>query len=93
MPIGDALKNFRQSGYGGKKEDSKESAGGRSFKLSDDEVKGVGEYQPGEQVQCVVTGRLGPDNMLMVTSVEPAGGGPEKEMAAEMMGKPPMMNG
>lgn len=102
MPVSDVLKNFRQGDYGKKDipEEKESSDGPRMIKLTDEEVKELQGYQkaPGEEQQCLVSGRLGEDGKFSVVSVHSPEGGPgpneEKEMAEKMMGPmggPPMM--
>ena len=95
MPVSDVLKNFRQSGYSKEKE-SDEHASPRVIKLTDDEIKEVSQYsggEPGGEVKCEVSGRLEKDGHFHVMSVHTSGGGmdDEKDMAAEVAGRPPMM--
>lgn len=101
MPIGESLKNFRKGGYGADKQDDgggekSPSSGPRSFKLTDEEAKELSGYseQPGEEIQCLVTGRIGPDGEFSVSSVK-SSGGDAQEMGQAMAGPqggPPMMN-
>jgi hypothetical protein len=94
MAIGDVLKNFRQSGYGEKDstdEESGEPSSSRILKLTDDEIKTIGETEPGTEVTCEVSGKL-EDGSLRVMSVRGSGGGMEKDMASKVAGQvPPMM--
>lgn len=100
MAISDVLENFRKEGYAGKKGKPEESSSGpRSFKLTDEEVKELQGYAggPGEEQQCLVTGRMGENGEFSVISVHSPNGeapGNEDDMAREMMekmGKAPMM--
>ena len=66
-----------------KKEDVKDSKpSDRSIQLSDEEMKSLGAYQPGQEAECLVKGRMNEDGTLDVTSVSPVGG--------EEQQKPPM---
>jgi hypothetical protein len=96
MPVSEMLKSFREGGYGKKPDengDSEEMSGGmRTIKLTDSELKELQAYassEGGEQ-ECLVTGRLGPDNSFSVTSVRNPEGSTmpdQDQMAQEMMNK------
>lgn len=106
MPISGVLKNFRQSGYGGgdapADDSGASSPGPRSIKLTGEELKDLQGYgEPGQEQECLVTGRVGENGEFTVTSVRstggddgPAGPGDENDMASQvmgMMGKAPMV--
>lgn len=95
MPVSDVLKSFRKGGYSPEKPTSEpaEATGGpRIITLTDEEAKTLGQGQPGGDVSLEVSGRL-EGTSFTVMSVKPAGGGMPDEgaMAAEVMGKSPMM--
>lgn len=93
MAVSDVLQKMRGSDYGSDKEDDESespSPARRVLKLSDDEVKSLGESKPGEQVTLQVTGKLEGDH-FHVMSVEGAGGGMGMEEAAQVAGIPPTM--
>lgn len=102
MAVSEVLKNFRNKDYGSgsSKSDKNDSGGPRIIKLTDDEMKELQSYQkgPGEEQQCLVTGRLGDSGDFSVTSVHSPNGEStmpdQDQMAQEVMGKmgqPPMM--
>lgn len=65
----------------------------RSIQLSDSELKALsGTYQPGEEAECLVKGRIDKDGTLDVISVEPANGGGQQKPPM-MPQQPPMMGG
>lgn len=90
MPVSDVLKSFRKGEYGKKEGGDEKLSGPRSFKLTDEEAKEIGQgYSGGEEQQCLVTGRLGPDKEFTVSSVHLPGG--EGEGDGGMPPMPPMM--
>lgn len=84
------LKKFRESGYpkeSDKPSEPQEQSGVRSIKLSDEEAKELASYSqdPGQEAQCLVTGKI-EGNTLRVMSVKSAGGGgPDVHADAEEM--------
>jgi len=92
MAVSDVLSKFRKSGYPEKSDDKAEEkpSGARVIRLTEDEMQGI-QGEPGKEVTITVTGNL-EGSEFRVLRVEGAGdGGMEKEMAAEVMGQPPIM--
>lgn len=90
MPSVDILKQMRGTGYMDKPSEEKPEeegpSGNRLIKLSDDEMKSLGDYKEGER-ECMVRGTMTDDGMFRIMSVSPteeAGGGEEQGMD-EMM--------
>ncbi len=97
MPLSDALKKFRDTGYPKKESGSdkgSEPEGVRVIKMTDDEAKPLAQVPDGQEVQCDVRARKD-GNKLHVLSVAYTGGGqgtmPDQEMndmAAHVAGMP-----
>ena len=98
MSAADMLEKFRKDGYGSdpdKKVDEdgyEKNSTSRIIKLSDDEVKMIGDRQPGDDITLKVSGNLEEDGHFHVMTVSldaPTEGDqdPEKQMASQVAQK------
>lgn len=89
MPVSDALKQYRDSGYGGKKEDSGEGQKektSRVINLTDDEVKSLQPYAEkfqGDDIVAEVTGRLEGSHFHVMSVKYAEGGSGEPDVNAD----------
>lgn len=94
MAIADTLKKFRGAPADMKDAPDAESqdAGPRMIKLSDEEMKSMGEAQAGQEVTAQVSGHLNDQGDFTIMSVEGLGGASAGTPTPQdvMGGAPPM---
>lgn len=78
MAIADTLKKFRQSSTPSDMQDAPDAesqdAGPRMIKLSDEEMKSMGQAQAGQEVTAQVSGHVNDQGDFTIMSVEGLGG-------------------